>query len=281
MGSLVSVDFFVVPTVMFKVLFVFVVLAHERRRVVHCNVTDAPTAQWTAQQLVEAFPWRRPRATSCATAIRSTESCSRAEPRPWDPRSQDGASLPLAEFIPGTPHRDPAPRVPRPHGGVACCATTSSTTPQCPNAPLPRQGRPGAETRGAPRPGRHRPDTHGRRPASSVHTPGGVRSFRPAGVPVSLKSPVGWSVRFASLFLRLASEPPHGARWSMLGLLRSQGPVRLTTGRSRSSEYPDGLSGRRRITRRISRNHSRRFLGRAPGGTLPRRPCTRASGWRA
>ena len=57
LGTLVSVDFFVVPTVMFKVLFVFVVLAHERRRVVHINVTDAPTAQWTAQQLVEAFPW--------------------------------------------------------------------------------------------------------------------------------------------------------------------------------------------------------------------------------
>jgi hypothetical protein len=42
---------------MFKVLFVFVVLAHDRRRVVHINVTDAPTAQWTAQQLAEAFPW--------------------------------------------------------------------------------------------------------------------------------------------------------------------------------------------------------------------------------
>ena len=50
-------DFFTVPTVTFKVLFVFVVLAHHRRRVVHVNVTDAPTAQWTAQQLVEAFPW--------------------------------------------------------------------------------------------------------------------------------------------------------------------------------------------------------------------------------
>ncbi len=45
------------PTVLFKVLFVFVVLAHDRRRVVHVNVTDTPTAQWTAQQLVEAFPW--------------------------------------------------------------------------------------------------------------------------------------------------------------------------------------------------------------------------------
>ena len=58
LGNLVSVDFFVVPTVLFKVLFVFVVLAHERRRVVHINVTDAPTAHWTAQQLVEAFPWQ-------------------------------------------------------------------------------------------------------------------------------------------------------------------------------------------------------------------------------
>jgi putative transposase len=68
-------------TVLFKVLFVFVVLAHERRRVVHINVTDAPTAQWTAQQLVEASPGRLPRATSCATAMRCTGSCSRTEPR--------------------------------------------------------------------------------------------------------------------------------------------------------------------------------------------------------
>jgi putative transposase len=55
--TLVSVDFFTVPTVTFKVLFVFVILAHHRRRVVHCNVTDTPTAAWTAQQIVEAFPW--------------------------------------------------------------------------------------------------------------------------------------------------------------------------------------------------------------------------------
>ncbi len=55
--DLVSVDFFVVPTVMFKVLFVFIVLVHARRRVVHVNVTEHPTAQWTAQQVSEAFPW--------------------------------------------------------------------------------------------------------------------------------------------------------------------------------------------------------------------------------
>jgi putative transposase len=55
--DLVSMDFFVVPTVTGKVLFVLVMLAHERRRIVHMNVTEHPTAQWTAQQVVEAFPW--------------------------------------------------------------------------------------------------------------------------------------------------------------------------------------------------------------------------------
>jgi putative transposase len=55
--DLVSMDFFVVPTVTYKVLFVLVILAHERRRVVHGNVTEHPTAAWTAQQVVDAFPW--------------------------------------------------------------------------------------------------------------------------------------------------------------------------------------------------------------------------------
>jgi hypothetical protein len=51
-----SVDFFTVPTVSFRVLFVFVVLAHHRRRVIHFNVTEHATAWWTGQQMVEAFP---------------------------------------------------------------------------------------------------------------------------------------------------------------------------------------------------------------------------------
>ncbi len=55
--DLVSIDFFVVPTVGFKVLFVLVVLSHHRRRIVHFNVTENPTAEWTAQQMVEAFPY--------------------------------------------------------------------------------------------------------------------------------------------------------------------------------------------------------------------------------
>jgi putative transposase len=57
MPDLVALDFFVVPTVTFRVLFVLVILAHERRRVVHFNVTEHPTAAWTTQQVVEACPW--------------------------------------------------------------------------------------------------------------------------------------------------------------------------------------------------------------------------------
>ncbi len=55
--SMVSVDFFVVPTVRFQILYVFLVLAHDRRRIVHFGVTEHPAAEWTAQQLREAFPW--------------------------------------------------------------------------------------------------------------------------------------------------------------------------------------------------------------------------------
>ena len=55
--SMVSVDFFTVPTIRFQILYVFLVLAHERRRILHFAVTAHPTAEWTAHQLREAFPW--------------------------------------------------------------------------------------------------------------------------------------------------------------------------------------------------------------------------------
>lgn len=55
-ADLVSMDFFTVPTFTGRVLFVLVLLAHHRRRVVHLAITDHPTAAWTAQQVIEAFP---------------------------------------------------------------------------------------------------------------------------------------------------------------------------------------------------------------------------------
>jgi len=56
-GQIVAADFFVVPTATYRLLFVLVLLAHDRRRIRHVAVTAHPTAEWTAQQLREAFPW--------------------------------------------------------------------------------------------------------------------------------------------------------------------------------------------------------------------------------
>jgi hypothetical protein len=59
--QMASMDFFIVPTATFRVLFVFIVLSHDRRRVMHFNVTDHPSEEWTAQQIRAAFPWEAPR----------------------------------------------------------------------------------------------------------------------------------------------------------------------------------------------------------------------------
>jgi transposase InsO family protein len=54
--EIVAIDFFTVPTATFRILFCFIVLQHHRRKVAHFNVTAHPTAEWTAQQVIEAFP---------------------------------------------------------------------------------------------------------------------------------------------------------------------------------------------------------------------------------
>jgi putative transposase len=55
--EIAAVDFFMVPTLTFRLLFGFIVLRHDRRELVHIRVTDHPTALWTARQVVEAFPY--------------------------------------------------------------------------------------------------------------------------------------------------------------------------------------------------------------------------------
>ncbi len=59
-GQIVAADFFMVPTATCRLLVVLVILAHDRRRVVHVAITAYPTAMWAAQQLREAFPWDEP-----------------------------------------------------------------------------------------------------------------------------------------------------------------------------------------------------------------------------
>jgi putative transposase len=77
LGTMASMDFFVVPTATFRLLYVFVVLSHERRRVIHFRVTTEPTAAWVSQQLREAFPFD----TAPRYLIRDRDGCYGAEVR--------------------------------------------------------------------------------------------------------------------------------------------------------------------------------------------------------
>jgi hypothetical protein len=55
--ALAAMDFFTVPTVTFAALYCFFVIAHDRRRILHFNVTKHPTNMWIVQQVREAFPF--------------------------------------------------------------------------------------------------------------------------------------------------------------------------------------------------------------------------------
>jgi len=79
----VPADFFVVPTVDFQLLFVFVILDHNRRRPIHFAVTSKSTAEWTARPLLEAFPWDNAPGTCCATATAFMDSSSVTWRKGW------------------------------------------------------------------------------------------------------------------------------------------------------------------------------------------------------
>ena len=187
LGNLVSVDFFVVPTVLCKVLFAFVVLAHDRRRVVHVNVTDAPTARWTTPQLVEAFPWETaPRyllrdrdavygvvfsSRAQAPGIREVKTAARS---PWQ--------NPYIERLIGTLRRECLDHIVvlnEPHLR-RLLREYLIYYHRGPHPPLSGEGRPGAKTGGATRRRPNHRDADGRRPPSSVHAAGCVRPRRPA-----------------------------------------------------------------------------------------------------
>jgi len=57
MTDIAAVDMFVVATATFRILYVVIILDHNRRRVIHFDVTRNPTQAWLAQQITEAFPW--------------------------------------------------------------------------------------------------------------------------------------------------------------------------------------------------------------------------------
>ena len=200
LGSLVSVDFFVVPTVMFKVLFVFLVLAHDRRRVVHINVTEAPTAQWTAQQLVEAFPWEtapryllRDRDTVYGVAFSSRAQSMRIHEVKTAPRSP--WQNPYAERLIGTLRRECLDHMVVLNKTHLCRLLREYLIYYHGARTHLSLGKDAPEPRPVERPRRRpdRRDAHGRRPPSSLHAPGGVRLSGLRGVPATRKAPVGRS----------------------------------------------------------------------------------------
>ena len=87
-------DFLIVPTVGFKLLFVLVILRHERRRLISLSVTANPTAEWIARQITDAFPWDeapdyliRDREASYGQAVTKRLTAMGIRDRPTAPRS--------------------------------------------------------------------------------------------------------------------------------------------------------------------------------------------------
>ena len=102
--QVVAADFFVVPTSTYRLLFVLVLLAHDRRRIVHIAVTHHPTAAWTAPQRREAFPW-----SNAPTYLLHDPDHAFAAVKGSVFRGRDGAPIAVAERLCRTLHWiDPA-----------------------------------------------------------------------------------------------------------------------------------------------------------------------------
>ena len=110
-SGIAAMDFLVVPTVGFKLLFVLVILRHQRRRLISLTVTSNPTAEWIARQITEAFPWNeapehliRDRDASYGHAVTSRLAAMGIHDHPTAPRSpwQNGH----VERLIGSIHRE-------------------------------------------------------------------------------------------------------------------------------------------------------------------------------
>jgi hypothetical protein len=120
LSQMVSIDFFTVPTLTLKVLFVFIVLEHRRRHVLHFNVTEHLRAAWTALQMVEAFEDR----DAARYLLRDRDSIYGNDVRlriaAWHERSSHGPAQSVAESIRRTPDRLHPPGVPEPFRDPEC-----------------------------------------------------------------------------------------------------------------------------------------------------------------
>ena len=184
LNQLVSIDFFTVPTATFRVLFGLVVLAHRRRRLVHFNVTEHPTAAWSTQQILEAFP----EDTAPRFLIRGRDQiygeCFQNH------QSPDRTAKPLAKPVRGKVGGLHPARVLGSHDRVG--REPSATNPEklfrllsgFENSPIFSQGRSDHSRRAGAGGGRDRGDPAGRWPAPSLRKAGCVTDGR-VGLPFS------------------------------------------------------------------------------------------------
>src|SRR2546422_2839996 len=181
--DLVSLDFFTVPTARLRILFVLVVLAHHRRRVVPFNVTEHPTAHWTAQQIVDAFPddsapayLLRDRDQVYGEQFRHRVKGMRIEEvltaphSPWqNPHAERLIGLDPPRVSRSCRH--PGRKTPAPHLDPLLRVLSPGS-----HSSLARQGHTRRTANQATGPGHDHPDSRSRWPASSLRPPGGVVS---------------------------------------------------------------------------------------------------------
>jgi hypothetical protein len=101
LDQMVLMDFFTVPTIKMKVLFVLLVLEHRRREVLHFNVTEHPSSAWTSQQIVEAFADRNapPYLIRDRDSVYGNEVCLRIQPRSEGLRHTSCPSRPASTSV--------------------------------------------------------------------------------------------------------------------------------------------------------------------------------------
>jgi len=172
--TIVSVDFFTVATIRFQILYVFLVLAHDRRRIVHFNVTSHPTAEWTAQQLREAFPVDQAPQYLLRDRDRIFGAEFSQQVAELGTAEVLGATITMAARLRGTRHRDHSSRMPRsrdrfqrgfPEGPHDFLPGVLS---RIPDAPLVRQGHTGGSPRAAAGTGSRHCDPASGRPPPSI-----------------------------------------------------------------------------------------------------------------
>jgi hypothetical protein len=116
--DIAAIDFFVVPTLTFRLLFGCVILRHHRRELLPIGVTDQPTAAWAAQQIVHAFTDETAPPTCSAIAMPATALISSAGSSAWAfPRS--------------SPHLARPGRIPSPSASSARFAANASISSSC------------------------------------------------------------------------------------------------------------------------------------------------------